>query len=340
MKALVTGATGFIGGALCRELCARGWQVRALKRENSLTTLLDALPLEQVTGDLTQPDTIRAAIEGMDVVFHAAALLRGRGDLAVALPVTVEGTHTVAEAARQAGVKRLVHVSSVAALGTPAELPVGTPQMLMDETHTWNGDPQQWAYSYAKYRAEMEIQRAVAQGLDAVIVNPTIVIGAGDIYRQSSSIIQRVARRKLHISVDGGFNLIHIGDVVDGILAAFEKGETGERYILGNLNATITSYLKSIANVTGGDPPGIVLPGGLVRSGIGVYRLASRFFDLPVEPEMLHQAGKYFYVTNEKAARKLGWEPRRTIESAIREAYEWFQLPLSPSLPSAKVEEG
>ena len=340
LKALVTGATGFIGGALCRELCARGWQVRALRRENSLTTLINGLPVEQVIGDLTQPETIENAVKGVDVVFHNGALLGGRSNLALALQVTVGGTRIVAEAARKAGARRMVHMSSVAALGAPMDLPQGVGPMILDETHTWNLDPTQWAYGYAKYLAEMEIQKAVVQGLDAVIVNPTIVIGAGDVYRQTSSIIQKVSRGRLRVSVDGGFNVIHIDDVVDGILAAYERGITGERYILGNLNVTITDYLKTIARVTGGEPPSLVLPGGLVLAGYGVYRLASHFLDLPVEPELLHQAGRFFYFSHEKASRQLAWEPKRTIENAIREAHDWFQLPLSPSVPEINNGEG
>lgn len=311
--------------------------MRALRRENSITTLIHGLPVEEVIGDLTQPETIEAAVQGVDVVFHAAAMLGGRANLAQSLPVTVGGTRTVADAALRAGVKRMVHVSSVAALGEPEPLPQGAVQGLMDETHTWNAVPEEWAYGYAKYLAEMEIQRAVSQGLDAVIVNPTIVIGAGDVYRQSSSIIQKVAQRKVPVSVDGGFNVIHVGDVMEGILAAQERGKIGERYILGDLNTTITHYLKMIAGVSGTQVPRLVLPGSLVRAGFGFYRIANRFLDLPVEPELLHQAGKFFYVSNIKAARDLQWEPKRSIESAIREALDWFKLPLELPLPPTAI---
>jgi len=109
-----------------------------MRRENSLTTLINGLPVEQVIGDLTQPETIENAVKGVDVVFHNGALLGGRSNLALALQITTGGTRTVAEAARKAGARRMVHMSSVAALGAPMDLPQGVGPMILDETHTWN----------------------------------------------------------------------------------------------------------------------------------------------------------------------------------------------------------
>ncbi len=232
MKILVTGSTGFIGGALCQALVAQGGHsVRAFHRVNSSLRLLEGLPVEHAIGDLTQPATLTAAMEGIEAVFHAAAWM-GDSEPGRLYAVTVEGTRAVLRAARQAGVRRLVHTSSVAALGVPPPHRV----TLMDETHTWNIRPEQYPYGYAKYLAELEIQKEVAQGLDAVIVNPALVLGAGDIHRGSTSILLKVAQRKVGVTMEGGLNVVHIQDVVNGHLKALECGQTGERYILGGQN--------------------------------------------------------------------------------------------------------
>lgn len=340
LKALVTGATGFVGGAICRGLISQGWEVRAFRRENSLLTLLNGLPVEHVIGDLAQPETIIPAVEGVDAVFHAGAMMNGGSDLDQIKRVTVAGTRNLLEIALAAQVKRFVHISSVAALGVPVPLPYGVKSVEMDETHAWNELPEHWAYGYAKYLAEMEVQRAVSHGLDAVIVNPSVVLGAGDIYRQNSSIIQKVSQGKIHVSVDSGLALIHIEDIVSGVLAAWQYGTTGERYILSALNTTVTSFLKLIAQVTGVQPPQLILPAGLLHAVRGAYRLADHFIDLPVEPELLYQVGKYFYYSNQKAKTKLNWQPVHTIESAVRDAYAWFKYPLSLPYSTDENKEG
>ncbi len=328
MRALVTGSTGFVGGSICRGLIRQGWQVRAFRRENSLLTLLNGLPVEHFIGDVSDPASILTASDGMDAVFHAAAMMNGGSDLNAAIKITVEGTRNVLDAALQKGVKRALYISSVAALGVPVALPAGVKAMEMDETHTWNELPSHWTYGYAKYLAEMEVQKAVSRGLDAVIVNPSVILGAGDIYRQNSSIIQKIAKGKLHVSTDGGLNLIHVEDLVSGVLAAYEHGRTGERYILGNLNVTITNFVRLVANVTGVPAPQLIIPPGLLRVVRGSYKAIEHVLDLPVGSELLYQVGRYFYYSNARAKRELGWEPVHTIESAVREANSWFNHPI------------
>ena len=248
MKILVTGSTGFIGGALCRELVAQGYEVRAFHRTTSNLRLLENLPVEHVIGDLTQPDSVRAAVEGVEGVFHVAAWV-GMNDPGRLYAITVEGTRAVVQAALQCGVRRLVYTSSVAALGIPQP---GIPSLL-DEHHTWNFRPEFFPYGYAKYLAELEIQKAVAQGLDAVIVNPSLVLGPGDLYRHTSSVIMQIATRKVGIAVTGGANVVHVADVVEGHIAAFSRGKTGERYILGHAHGNLSmqqafALLEQIAN--------------------------------------------------------------------------------------------
>jgi dihydroflavonol-4-reductase len=330
MNVLVTGSTGFIGAALCRALVVREHTVRAFHRPTSNMHLLTDLPVEHAIGDLTQPETIRTAMQGIEVVFHVAAQLGGAGsDTAGRMyTVTVEGTRAVLRYAKDAGVRRVVLTSSAAALGVPERSPdPDTPSKAppMDENHTWNFPPEAWPYGYAKYLAELEVQKAVANGLDAVILNPSVVFGAGDIYRRDSSVIMTIARRKLGVLVEGGLNAIHIQDVVQGHLAALERGRCGERYILAGENLTIVELIRKIAAVVGAPAPSLVLPAGLVTRAVPAIRLLQPFLDLPVSANDLRLAGNYFYYDMRKAQVELSLPPPRPIEEAIREAYDWFR---------------
>lgn len=323
MQILVTGSTGFVGGSLCKELVERGHTVRAFHRESSNLRLLEGLPVEHVIGDLTHPETLQAACKGMEVVFHAAALLGGPEKPGQMYAVTVEGTRAVLQAARQAGVRRVVHTSSVAALGVPETGALNQP-VLLDESHTWNYRSDYWPYGYAKYLAEMEVQKAVAEGQDIVIVNPSIVFGAGDIYRQTNSLVVQVARGKLPALADGGANFVHITDVVDGHLAALERGQRGERYILGGENLTFVKAVDTIARITGGSVPRLILPVGVVKALAGPAHMLQAFIDLPLSGNMLHMVGRYFYYDIRKAQSALGLTQPRRVEDAVSEAYEWF----------------
>lgn len=326
MKILVTGSTGFIGGALCRALAARGDEVLAFHRASSDLRALEGLDVTHMLGDLTQPETLAAALPGVDAVFHTAALLGGGKPERMAA-VTVEGTRAVLQAAQAAGVRRVVHTSSVAALGVPEGSPgrsLADVHVRLDEHHTWNYIPARWPYGYAKYRAELEVQQAVASGLDAVIVNPSVVFGAGDVYRQTSSLVVQVARQRLPGLVDGGLNAVHIDDVVAGHLAALERGRTGERYILGGQNLTHAELVRVIAVIAGVPAPAAVFPVGVVQRALPLLRLLSPFSNFPIELELLQQAGYYFYYDTAKARSELGLSDPRPVEEAVRDAYDWF----------------
>lgn len=335
MKALVTGSSGFIGSRLCRRLIDEDWQVRAFHRSSSSLKMLDDLPVEHALGDLTQPDTVQSAMSGVDVVFHAAALLGGRDKPGQMYTVTVEGTRTVMQAALEAGVKKVVHISSVAALGIPDEGPGIV--SLLNENHSWNYRPDFWPYGYSKYLAEMEVQACVAQGLDVVIVNPAVVLGAGDIYRTSTSIVNQVARKKIPFLVEGGANFVHIEDVLDGIMAACELGKRGCRYILAGENMTHIEFIENVAEITGVDRPTMVVPAGLLRSMTGVMNTIQPFFEIPIEATNLHQAGYYFFYDARKSQIELRLQPPRSVVGAIEETWAWLNgsvqaIPRSHSL--------
>jgi dihydroflavonol-4-reductase len=330
MLILVTGSTGFIGSQIVKALVASGERVRAFHRPDSPLAALEGLEVEHALGDLTQPETLAAAVRGAAVVFHTAAVVgrRRRGDMGA---VTVGGTRSLLQAAREAGVRRVVHTSSVAALGVPDHIPGagsapgGAASLLMDENHTWNFRPEWWPYGYAKYLAELEVQRAVAQGLEVVITNPSVVVGAGDLNRISGDIILRVAGGQLPVSTAGGLNVVHIDDVVSGHLAALERGRKGERYILGGENLTITQFLNLIAGITGAPPPRLLVPAPVSRLLAGpVTALASRL-NLPVGGDLLRMAGANFFCDTRKARQELGLADPKPARQAIAEAYLWYR---------------
>lgn len=325
MNILVTGSTGFIGGKLCQALIAAGHRVRAFHRPTSSLKLLDGLPVEHALGDLTQPQTVRDAMQDIEAVFHVAALM-SNDNPGKAYAITVEGSRAVMEAARQAGVRRLVHTSSVAALGVPEQGPGGREApTLLDERHTWNYRPDFWAYGFAKYLAEMALQNAIAGGLDAVIVNPSVVFGAGDHYRAGNSTIVMVARGRLPLYTTGGINVVHIDDVVAGHIAALERGRCGERYILGGENLTIPQFIKLCAEIAGVKPPRLFLPAGLVRRLARPVRLLRSLISLPVSGNELRLAGRYFFYSTRKAQTELGLGSPRSARDALADAYQWYK---------------
>jgi dihydroflavonol-4-reductase len=318
MDILVTGSTGFVGSHLCRALVAQGHRVRAFHRATSSLVGLAGLDVEHFQGDLTHPESLAPAMQGAEAVFHVAAMLGAASDPRLMQAVTVAGTQAVMQAALQAGVRRVVHTSSVAALGVPES----AAPALLDEHHTWNYVPERWPYGYAKYLAELEVQKAVARGLAAVIVNPGFILGGGDVYRQSSSLVAAVAEGRVPVSIPGGLNVVHIDDVVAGHLAALERGCPGERYILGGQNMTHTHLLELAAQITGARPPAVQLPAGLVRALAGPMRLLRPFVKLPVGDELLALAGYYFYYDTRKAHTALALPTPRSVEDAICETYE------------------
>jgi dihydroflavonol-4-reductase len=324
IKALVTGATGFIGSAVCRALLEAGFEVRAFHRPASNLLLIKDLPVEHAIGDLSQPGSLLQAMQGVQVVFHTAALMGGDRDAGRHYSVTVEGTRAVLRAALESGIERVVHTSSVAALGLPPQIPGShSAAYTMNETHTWNDRPERWPYGYAKYLAELEVQQAVAAGLDVVILNPSLVIGAGDLYRQSRSVVVQVAQGRLPVIVEGGLNVVSLNDTVAGHLAALQRGRRGERYILAGQNLRLAHLVERIAEVAGVSPPRTVLPAGLVRRLAGLYRLFENWLALPVSSSELYLAGRYFYYDPQKAKNELEWACCVEIDQAIREAIDW-----------------
>jgi dihydroflavonol-4-reductase len=326
MRALVTGATGFLGSCLCRALAARGDEVIALHRPTSILKGLDGLPVQRVTGDIMDPDALSRAMDGVELVFHTAAPMRAEADGRTRFEAHAVGTRHVLRAAHQAHVRRLIHTSSVAALGVP-DVPPSTPperSPLLDERHLWNYIPQRWPYAYAKHASEQEVLRAVEAGLDAVIVNPSVVLGAGDWYRTERSLVAYVAGGSFVPSIPGGLNAVHIQDVVAGHLAAAVLGRRGERYILGGENLTLPELMRITAEVVGRQVHQVPVPlwvFPLLRRALEPLRRSLR---LPVNPSMLWLAGYHFFYDTCKARDELGLPPALPYRQAAAETYDWL----------------
>jgi dihydroflavonol-4-reductase len=321
MLALVTGSTGFIGSHLCRALLDAGYQVRAFHRRTSSLDLIQHLEVEHAIGDVTQPQTLSEALRKVDVVFHAASKVdywRGPDGM---YPITVGGTRNVLQAALDAGVQRVVYTSSVASLGVPDSNSV----QLINENHVWNYRPEWWRYGHAKHLAEREVQTAVAQGLDAIIVNPSMVLGPGDANRISGEIVVQVARGIVRFGIPGGMNGIHIDDVARGQLLALEHGRTGERYILGGENDTFLHFIQKTAQVVGRRSPQLIIPSWILQPLASPLDFICRFIPMPVNGDLLRFTNHYLFYDTTKAQRELGFMAQKSIRQALQDAYDWYK---------------
>jgi dihydroflavonol-4-reductase len=322
MKALVTGATGFIGANLIEALTQRGWQARALRRQTSSLRALEALNYESAIGDINLPETLPAAMVGVDVVYHVAASADyWRSDKHKMMRVNVDGTRNVLQAALDAGVKRVVFTSSCAALGKP---PFG---QTLNESALFNLMPDEFPYGYSKHKAEQVVQEFVQRGLDCVIVNPAVVLGPRDVNLISGSIIVEAAQRSLPAMPPGGVSMVDVSDVCAGHIAAAERGKTGERYILTSENLWYRDMFVQLAQIVGRKAPAVALPGGAFRLAANVVDFAreSLKLKLPVNGEQVRFSADTFWFDAGKARRDLGLNPMPFNDSA-RRTYEWYKV--------------
>ena len=320
---VVTGATGLLGNALLRGLAAQGAApVRALVRPTSDLTALAGLDVETVQGDLRDRSSLLAAFAGADVVFHLAGIVSiARGGLPRLQETNVEGTRNVLAACREAGVRRLVYCSSIHAFVVPSGGACLSEASPIDPGRT------QGAYDQTKAEATLLVLDAVRQGLDAVLVFPTGVIGPYD-FRPSHTgeLVLAAGQGRLGAYVDGAYNFVDVRDVAQGLMAAAEKGRSGEGYILAGHNVTVKELLLSIEAVTGTPAPSLRLPFGLVRTLsplIPAYYWATRQKPL-FTTYSLDVISSGCTMANDKAERELGYRPRpfaETIEDTVR----WFR---------------
>jgi len=323
MKALVTGSTGFVGANLCAALVAHGWSVRALHRASSRLDALEGVAVEHAIGDVNEPHSLAVAMRGCDVVFHMAAVADYWRQSAEKLyRVNVEGTRAVCQAALDAKISRLVFTSSVASLGIPK------PGQPADESHEFNLPPERFRYGHSKLLAEGVVREFVSRGLDAVIVNPSIILGPGDLNEISGSIMTQVARRRSASLVypPGGVNYIDVQDVCAGHIAAAECGHTGERYILAAHNLTHHEAMKIVAEVVGTPAPRLGIPRALIGPLAALLDLAGKLSPrpLPMNGDQMRLSGEFVYFYSGKAIHELSL-PQTPFRETVERTYQWYK---------------
>jgi dihydroflavonol-4-reductase len=323
MRALVTGATGFVGAHVARALVERGVLVRCLVRPGSRRDGLAGLAVETAVGDLNDRPSLDAAVAGCEWVFHCAADYRlgARSAAAAAMMATnVGGTESLLAAAARAGARRVVHTSSVGTLGHRAG---GAPA---DEATPVSAGDMIGPYKRSKYAAERAAETWAARGLPVVIVNPSTPVGEGD-WRPTPTgrIIVDFLNRGYPAYVDTGLNLIDVRDVAQGHLLAAEHGRVGERFILGCRNMTLKEILDALSALTGLPAPRVRVPHWLPLAAAyveeGLARLGSRPAKFTREAVRMSRHRMFF--DSAKAVRELGL-PQTPVEEALGRAVAWF----------------
>ena len=317
MKVLVTGGNGFIGSRVVRRLSDGGHFVRCLLRKASDTTRIDALPFDRSLGDIRDPASIAAAMDGMDACIHLASVSSWDQIRSDALESTViDGTRNVLEAAGKAGKLRTVYVSSATAVNASA-----TPREF-DENSPFELNETGLRYAIAKSRAEALVRDAVADGLPVVVVNPVETYGPEDIGFITAGNLRDMIRDWPAIACRGGTAVAHVDDVADGIVRALEKGRVGERYILGGDNLSVEDLVRLTLDIAGQKKPVVRVPNGLLKWGIAT--LARLKLPTPVIPEVLDYATLYWLMDCSKAKRELGYSPRPAPD-VIRPVVAWLR---------------
>jgi dihydroflavonol-4-reductase len=313
---LVTGASGFIGSHVTRLLVGRGDDVRALVRGDSPVAGLEESGVTIARGDMLDRRAVRRAMKGVERVFHIAGTTDLRLPRGQALAVNVEGTRVVLEEALRAGVDRALYTSSVAAIGPAAAGRVA------DESNVWDAGRYAIPYVDSKHEAEVVALRLIARGLPLVIVNPAHVMGAGDPGRSSTSLVRRFMRRQIPAYVDGTLNIVGVEDVARGHLLADERGQLGERYILGNRNFTMDRLFADLGRLSGVEPPAVKLRLGVA---LGLCAGGDRIGRLPMPSAVeVRAASLNWAFTSAKAKRELGWKTS-PHEDCLEETIAWYR---------------
>lgn len=322
MRALVTGATGFVGFHIAQLLLSMNVHVNALVRRDRDCSFLLADGLDVRSGDLRDYDTVREAMTGCDHVFHAAAdyrlWVRDPGPM---YETNVGGTANVMKAAQELGVKKVVYTS------TAGTLVPGSKDRPSSEAMSARVTDLVGHYKKSKYLAEREVDRFVQQGVPAVIVNPTAPVGPADRKpTPTGKIIVDFLNRKMPAYIDTGLNFVAVKDVALGHWLAATKGKTGERYLLGGDNITLSGFLEVLGKVAQKKPPRVRLPYTPILAAAWMNECLSRVTgQCPLIPlTAVKMARHYMFFDCTKAEKELGLT-KTPVTDAIREAIRWYE---------------
>ena len=318
MKIFLTGGHGFIGSHVVTKLAERGDALRCLVRESSKTDRIDGLQWERVVGDVRDQASLEAGMAGCDAVIHLASISSWTDMKSSALEdVVVNGTQKVARAAKSAGVKRMVYVSSTMAVNASA-----TPEVF-DESSPFGLDDPKYRYPRAKHQAEKILEAEMGDDLEVVTVCPAEVYGPNDDAMVTASNLRDMLNDWPALACTGGTAVVHVDDVADGIIGALDKGRSGERYILGGENLTVEQLVRLTLEIAGLKTPVVRLPNGLAKTVIG--GMAAVGLPTPVVPEVLLYATLFWFVDSSKAQRELGFRarpPKEVLTPTIRWLYD------------------
>ncbi|GJL66231.1 MAG: dihydroflavonol-4-reductase [Nitrospirales bacterium] len=324
MKALVTGATGFIGAAVARALLEAGTDVRVLVRHESNRKNLEGLKVESVVGDLQDVSSLRRALDGCQHLYHVAAhYALWAKNPEIFYRVNVDGTKHLFQAAGDVGIERIVYTSTIGAIGLPdgggmgtEETPVSLSQMAGD-------------YKRSKYLAEQEVSKMAKAGLPVVIVNPSAPVGERDVKpTPTGQIIVDFMLGRMLAYIETGMNLIDVNDVAIGHIRAMERGRVGERYILGHRNLTLREICDMLSQLTGVRAPRVKLPWRAVLPLAHMNKWLADYVThhtprIPLEGVRMAKYHMHYDCT--KALRELDL-PQTPIERSLEHAVKWFHM--------------
>ena len=322
MKALVTGGTGFVGSHLTRLLIEQGWHVRILYRSETKLRILDGLEFEAIAGDLDDINRLEAACADCDVVFHVAAKADyWKDDDRVSLwRINVDGTRNLLTAAQSAGVRRIIFTSSASTIGMRPGLEPA------DESDRFNLAPDRFWYAWTKVKAEEIAAEFAADGMDIVTLNPTVIIGPGDLNAISGSFILETARWQwLTPMSSGGLAVIDVRDVARAHLNAVERGRSGERYILNTVNLSYREWFRMIARACDVRPPAFAMPDRLLEPTARLIEMLRALgIQTPMDANQTRLGGAHVYFDGGKAQREL-FSPSIDIATSLRDTFSWYE---------------
>ncbi|WP_371802492.1 NAD-dependent epimerase/dehydratase family protein [Candidatus Lokiarchaeum ossiferum] len=322
MKVLVTGANGFIGANLVHELIKDGTDVRVTTRKGSDTRNLDNLDVEKVYCDIRDKESVKAALQGCDTLYHTAAYFaHWSPNTQLFYDINVEGTRILFEEALAQGLQKVVYTSTSNTIGSHG---AGN---YVNETAEFNGWESGDHYAISKYLAEIEAQKICKKGLPLVIVNPTLVIGVRDRKpTPSGALIVDIASRNMPGYIEGAINVIDVDDVARGQIQAAKKGKIGECYLFGNENLFVGEFFQLIADIAGVKPPKLKIPYRVALLLGHLFQVGSRISKKPpvvsVSQVKLGKMGEHFDCS--KAINELGLK-QTPIKTTIEKAIKWYR---------------
>jgi dihydroflavonol-4-reductase len=319
MKIAVTGANGHVGANLCRTLLAEGHQVKALVHERQ--DALKGLDIELIQGSVNDPEALKKLFKGAEIVFHLAALISIDGQKEKLLEVNYEGTKNLINIIKANGVRRLIHFSSIHSLKhSPYDEPMDETRPLMTQGPTW--------YEITKARAEKMVLEATTNGLDAVVINPTAIVGPND-FKPSlvGTVLIRLYKNSLPALVPGGYNWVDVRDIVQGAISAMDSGRKGERYILGGKWVSVRDLAETVEKVTGKKVNRFMIPTGVAKIGVPFIKAYAMF--TKQEPLYTGESLRTLVEVNKKisclkAETELNYKSR-DFDITVRDTIDWFQ---------------